>query len=301
MLAQATFLREDELLARHGVGHGLPALIEEELEVVAVLIQAIGRTCVLVPVEWRDAVLIEVGASRTVADVTRQRGLIGVAYELTAGVGEDLRGALDGHALHADVVLRAEELVEVVEVVGTDLSLEADLTEASLTALGGDEDHPVIGTSTVDSRSPSVLHDLHGLDVLGVDVIQTAAHLTVDDDQRRARAVEVGPPTQYEGRCRTWATGGLLDTEPRDSTREGLCGVGEEPLLETLVAYGSYGVGHLATQLTTAIGCDDHLIRDACLVDEAYGDRLTEVQPYELDLLRLIADTGDGEDGLRVP
>ena len=79
--------------------------------------------------------------------------------------------------------------------IGAYLGFEVNFTIACFASLGGDQQYAVVGTGSIDSSRTSVLHHLHLLDVLGVDVTEVTTHLTIDDDEGRALACEARTST----------------------------------------------------------------------------------------------------------
>ena len=165
---------EDELVAIYGVGHGLPAFVEQERQVVRILHHTPVGGIHLVPIGG-SAVGIEV-------DVT---GTVGLHACQCTQVGSTITGCtLVGLAHPEDVVFRTEEVVIVVEVVETELGTHVDGTVPFLATLGGHENHTVGGTRTVDGGCTGILHHFHGFDVGGVDVGQRTLG-TVHNHKRR--------------------------------------------------------------------------------------------------------------------
>ena len=64
------------------------------------------------------------------------------------------------------------------------ISVIGNLELALLTSLGSDKNHTIRRTCTIDGLRGSILEDFHRLDVIGVDVVDTAHRHAVNDIQR---------------------------------------------------------------------------------------------------------------------
>ena len=187
--------------------------------------------------------------------VTRTKGL--VFGEITLG---SPRSVIVGVTNGCDVVPRTEEVVGVIDEVESHLRLQVDRLSAIGAALGGDEDHAVGGAGTVESGGTGILEDLHGLNILGVDVVEPIADLSVDDDERRSGAIEVGTSAEDDCRHAAGITGVGRHLESRDGAGERLGGIGVDADGKLLVVYLGDGVGQLRALLLTAVPGDHHLV-----------------------------------------
>ena len=112
--------------------------------------------------------------------------VVGAAVDLvlpvrTGAQQADVLKFLDGDEVVAVVVLSVLAQVQHVDLLGdglgADVILQRDFGPTGLTALGRNQDYAVSATGTVNGRSRSVLQDLNGLNVVGVDGVQRVGSL----------------------------------------------------------------------------------------------------------------------------
>ena len=122
---------------------------------------------------------------------------------------------------------------------------------------GGDDDHTVGTTGTVDSGGRGILQDIHRLDVGGVD-IRKSAHEgdTVEHDQRVVRGSQRALTTDTDLHLGTWLRRCLCHQHTSNTTLQGLSGVGCSHLVQLLTT----NVGHRTRHSLTTLGTvtDNH-------------------------------------------
>ena len=119
---------------------------------------------------------------------------------------------------------------------------------------GGDEDHSVCGTGSIDGGSRGILDDGDALDIVGVDPVKLSDGSV--DEHQRAGAVDGGRSTDVERAYATRVTGRCADVQSRDRTLEHVGKVVGDPVLE--VVCGHRGDGTRQVDLLLDAVADDH-------------------------------------------
>ena len=184
----------DERLTRDGIRHRLPPLTYQLCLQVGVKI----IIDIYAPNSFRALVTI---------------GIIVIAGTVRLCTGERVKisrsfisSILIRTTFIVQIIAGITELIWVIEVVPGKFRIEVDLSFSILTFLGRDKDDTIVGARAIDGRSTGILHHLHRLDIIGVDVSHTAADHTIHDDQRRTTTIIVSTTTQRDCRCRIRVT-----------------------------------------------------------------------------------------------
>src|SRR5690606_7609602 len=89
------------------------------------------------------------------------------------------------------ILLCIEHLHALVKVRAGYISIHVELWGARFTFLGGNDDHAVGCTRSINARRGSIFEDLNALDVVGVQFMHTALRWhAIDDIQRILIAVD---------------------------------------------------------------------------------------------------------------
>ncbi len=101
-------------------------------------------------------------------------------------------------------------------------------------AFGGDDDHTVGASCTVEGVGSGVLEHCHGCDVVGADGVEVAAvRSTVNDNQRVVSCVDGGDASDYEcRRCLTRCAGCVGELYAGNASLDSVEGVGDLGLFD---------------------------------------------------------------------
>ena len=267
------------------------SLLVPVVRLIVVLAVGITQRCARVDLEVGTDELLSLGHGE---DLVAQTAVLVVEQD-PVGVGVGL-----GHGVTGVDVLVVPHLVEGLVVLGgigdhvvlrdqagvdAVASVETHLGLAALTLLGGDEDHTVCTTVTVDGGCGSILQDGHRLDIVGVDVgdgslVRGAVH----DDERGGAGAHGTDTADADGRGAAGrVTAGRDDLHARGRTGQGARHLGGQFLGDGLAADNRRGAREgalgsrtirdddgLVEHLAVRIEGNDHLRPSADL--DALGD-----------------------------
>ena len=138
----------------------------------------------------------------------------------------------------------------------TERSIEGDAALSCHTALGGNDDHTIRPTRTIDSGRRRVLQNLHTFDVFGIDAFQSGfTHHTVHYIKRIVALVD-GVRTTDADFHRTARNPIAHHIDTCHTSLQGIAHLGNRLCLECLVVHHRYGTCHVG--LTHCTIADDH-------------------------------------------
>ena len=172
-------------------------------------------------------------------------------------VGQSVGQRDEADFVHQFLVLGGVQRLDLVgHLREAGLDAQADLGVAGLPGLGGDEDHAVGGTRTVDGCRRGILQDLHGGNVVGREKFDVVHRHTIHDIQRVVAAVERGSATHADVQVAAGLAGRLDDADAGRLALHGLRGREDRTVLDVVGRHGRYGGGDIAA-LDGAV-TDDH-------------------------------------------
>ena len=281
--------------------------LEPLLDLVA-RVDLAGDTVHVVLRTGDHTVVIHIGkGGEVVATVVAALGTDGVALEDT-GL-EDLvnpvrvrtiplreHGATADRGLEVDELLRVHDIHAGGVVLQRDGSVEEDAAFAGLALLRRDEDDTVTSLGTVDSSGSSILQNLDGLHVVGIDVVDVAHLHTVDDVQRVGCAGGVGGVTaDADARTCTRSTGAGEDRNAGGLTHQGFAQAFGHAGLKLFRLDGSNRTGNVALSLD-GITDDDRLFHHLGVLEQR---DVNHGPATHGDSLGLVAQAGNFQGRIR--
>ncbi len=161
----------------------------------------------------------------------------------------------------------------------------------TLAGLGGDENHTVGTTGTIDGGCRGILQHVNGGNVLWCNSCQVSLN-TVNQDQRRQITNKCGNTTQTDGGFCRRTTAGVDHLKTCDLTFHEFCGIADLTHVEVLGLHRGNGRGDVALTLGTITDDDDFVQK--CVVF------LKDHVAASLHFLIDEADVADNEYGVAV-